>query len=103
MEENKIVEATPVEEEIFESQIENISKNNTQQMYKNFFENGTIYLRSFNGVAVFKSIRRAIRRGHCSMYGDIYPRRPFNNRKRNKKGDITYQRRQVYKQLKTYE
>lgn len=29
----------------------------------------------------FKSINRAIKRGHVSPYGFAYPKRPFNNRK----------------------
>lgn len=34
----------------------------------------------YEAVQKFKSVRRAIRRGHVSRYGIIYPRRPFNNR-----------------------
>jgi hypothetical protein len=37
-------------------------------------------LKSFNAVSKFKSVKRAIRRGHMSAFGQIYPRRPFNNR-----------------------
>lgn len=44
------------------------------------FKNGTLYLMNFMGVNKYKSIRRAIRRGHVSMFGDLYPKRPFNNR-----------------------
>jgi hypothetical protein len=40
-----------------------------------------LYLYFYNGVGKFKSIRRAIRRGNVSITGEIYPRRPFNNRK----------------------
>ena len=45
-------------------------------------------LKSFNAVGKFKSVRRAIRRGHVSGFGQIYPRRPFNNRANtsNRKG-----------------
>ena len=48
-------------------------------MIKNFKE-GVLYLRSFMGVSKYKSIRRAIRRGNVSIFGDLYPRRPYNNR-----------------------
>ena len=34
----------------------------------------------YEAVSKFKSVRRAIRRGHVSVYGFIYPDRPFNNR-----------------------
>lgn len=40
-----------------------------------------LYLHNFSGISKFKSIRRAIRRGHISFKGIIYPKRPFNNRK----------------------
>lgn len=102
MEENNLVESNPIEDAQFEEQIHDVAQNNYRQMYKNFFEDGTLYLNNFSGVSKFKSIRRAIKRGHCSIYGDVYPRRPFNNRKRNKEGDITNQRRKIYKHMKAY-
>lgn len=102
MEENNLVESSPIEDAQFEEQIHDIAENNYQQMYKNFLENGTLYLRDYSGVSKFKSIRRAIKRGHCSIFGDVYPKRPFNNRKRNKKGDITNKRRKIYKHMKDY-
>ena len=34
----------------------------------------------FEAVSKFKSVKRAWRRGHISIYGLIYPKRPFNNR-----------------------
>lgn len=40
-----------------------------------------LYLRSFEGVNKYKSIRRAIKRGHVAMSGYIYPKRPFGNTK----------------------
>ena len=43
-----------------------------------------INLISFAGVQEFKSIRRAMRRGHIAPNGIVPPKRPFNNRKRNK-------------------
>lgn len=38
-----------------------------------------LYLATYEGVSRFKSVRRAIRRGHVSPYGGIYPKRPFSN------------------------
>lgn len=32
----------------------------------------------------FRSVKRAIKRGLVSLYGVIYPKRPFNNRKSTK-------------------
>jgi hypothetical protein len=59
------------------------------------FKKGMLYLHSFIGVSKFKSVRRAIRRGHMSIFGDIYPNRPFNNRK-SKESKV---KRQIYGQL----
>lgn len=37
---------------------------------------------NYSAVSKFKSVRRAIRRGHVDLiFGFIYPSRPFNNRK----------------------
>ena len=39
-----------------------------------------IKLYYFNGVNKYKSIFRAIKRGHATINGILIPRRPFNNR-----------------------
>lgn len=62
-------------------------------------ENGTLSLTTYVAVGRFKSIRRAIRRGHVSLSGVIYPKRPFNNRKRGP-GSVTYERRKLYEQFR---
>lgn len=100
MEEKKdeIIEQKPVSEEEFKEKIHSVAEANRKKLLEDF-NKGVIYLRNFSGVRMFKSIRRAIRRGHVSIFGDIYPKRPFNNRKRNKRGDITYERRRAYEQL----
>lgn len=95
---DKIIEQKPVSEEEFKEKIHSVAKANRKKLLEDF-NKGVIYLRNFSGVRMFKSIRRAIRRGHVSVFGDIYPKRPFNNRKRNKRGDITYERRRTYEQL----
>lgn len=43
-------------------------------------QRGILPLRYFQAVSKFKSIGRAYRRGHISLIGEIYPKRPFNNR-----------------------
>ena len=55
----------------------------------------------FDAVSKFKSVRRAIRRGHVSVYGFIYPNRPFNNRTA-KKGTRPFNklRKKIYGQLR---
>lgn len=39
---------------------------------------------SYDGVRMFKSIRRAIKRGNVTPYGTVPPNRPFNNRSRKR-------------------
>jgi hypothetical protein len=40
-----------------------------------------INLSSFEGVSKFQSIRRAIKRGGCTLSGIVVARRPFDNSK----------------------
>lgn len=60
-------------------------------------ENGKLFLRNYAGVNKFKSVKRAIRRGHMSIFGDIYPNRPFNNRATK----FNEQRKRIYEYLKS--
>ena len=55
----------------------------------------------YEAVSKFKSVRRAIRRGHVSVYGFIYPDRPFNNRTA-KKGTRSFNelRKKIYGRLR---
>ena len=91
----EIKETTPVEMEEFENQIKDVSAHNRKQMQENF-KKGTLYLMTFIGVSKYKSIRRAIKRGHVSIFGDLYPKRPFNNR--GTKDSLI--RRQIYGEIK---
>lgn len=80
--EEKLVEQKPMQLEEFKNKIAEIAEANRKKVYEDF-NKGTLYLRSYVGVSKYKSIRRAIRRGHVSIWGDLYPRRPYNNRKSN--------------------
>lgn len=82
-------------QEEFKDKIHEVAESNKKQMIKNF-QNGILYLHSFIGVSKYKSIRRAIKRGHVSIFGDIYPRRPFNNRG-TKESKV---KRMIYGQIK---
>ncbi|MBQ9391976.1 MAG: hypothetical protein IJU02_07275 [Lachnospiraceae bacterium] len=95
MEEGKFIELIPQDE--FEKKAHEMAEANLKKMLENF-EQGVLYLRNYMGVSLFKSVRRAIRRGHISVFGDIYPRRPFNNRKRYK-GTDTYNKRRIYESI----
>ena len=87
----------PISEEEFKKQIHEAAKANYQKVLDDF-EKGILHLRDYSGVKKFKSIRRAIRKGHVSIFGDVYPKRPFKNIKA-KKGSITYNKKRLYEQL----
>jgi hypothetical protein len=95
MEEEGLIEGKPMSQEEFEEKIRDVAEANRQQVYRDL-ENGILHLRDYSGVAKFKSIRRAIKRGHVSIWGDVYPRRPFNNRKSNPQRDRL---RRIYGQI----
>ena len=65
-------------------------KKREQKKINEFTKNGILCLTDFSGVKKFKSIRRAIRRGHVSIYGQVYPHRPFKNTKNNRYKRIIY-------------
>lgn len=97
MEEKKVI--SPISMEEFKERAKEIAAHNHLERAKLFLDQGFLSLRRFEGVSKFKSVRRAIRRGHASLYGDIYPNRPFSNKKRDK-GTETYNRRMVYGQFR---
>lgn len=51
-----------------------------KKQYIENIKNGVLYLGTYNAVNKVRSIRRAMRRGRISIDGQIYPKRPFNNR-----------------------
>lgn len=95
MEEKEVI--APVSQEEAKKAFAEMAENKHKERVKEFKESGTLFLQQFMATQRFRSVRRAIRRGHVSMSGVIYPRRPFNNRKA-KPGTITYERRKVYEQ-----
>lgn len=95
MEEQKLVERPLMREEEFKDYL----KDNRVDIVKDFYENNILHLITFNAVKRFKSVRRAIRRGHISLDGVIYPKRPFNNVK-YKKGSLNDKKKRIYEQLK---
>lgn len=97
MEEKQLTE--PISQEKFKEIVQNMAAQRHLERMQAFRENGMLSFRTFIAVGRFRHVRRAIRRGHVSIYGDIYPTRPFNNRKRGP-GTITYERRKVYEQYR---
>ena len=95
MEEQKTVERPLMSEEEFKDYMEK----NRVDIVGDFYERGILHLRTYEAVSRFKSVRRAIRRGHISLDGVIYPKRPFNNAK-HKKGSLNDEKKRIYEQLK---
>lgn len=58
------------------------------------------YLATFEAIRKYKSIGRAITRGHVTSWGEEIPRRPFNNRKRTLSREFQNIKEQIYEQLK---
>lgn len=87
----------PISQEDFEKQIHEAAVANYQKVIDDF-EHGILHLRDYSGVKKFKSIRRAIRRGHVSIFGEVYPKRPFKNIT-SKKGNVTYRKKRLYEQF----
>lgn len=98
MEEEKKTLIAPIDNEEFKKKVHEMAIANQAQLWDDF-NHGILHLRNFEGVKRFKSIRRAIRRGHVSIFGDVYPKRPFNNKKRGP-GSLTYEKRRIYEQLR---
>lgn len=61
---------------------------------------GAGQLRVFDSVRKFKSVKRAVRRGHVSALGEIYPKRPFNNRKSTPGRIFNEVKKEIYEQIK---
>lgn len=95
MEEQKLVERPLMSEGEFKDYMEK----NRVDIVGDFYERGILHLRTYEAVSRFKSVRRAIRRGHISLDGVIYPKRPFNNAK-YKKGSLNDEKKRIYEQLK---
>lgn len=95
MEEQKTIERPLMSEEEFKDYM----KNNRVDIVGDFYERGILHLRTYEAVSRFKSVGRAIRRGHISLDGFVYPKRPFNNAKHSK-NSLNDRKKMIYEQLK---
>ena len=94
-EEQKLVERPLMNEIEFKEYMEK----NRVDIVGDFYERNILHLRTYEAVSKFKSVRRAIRRGHVSLDGFIYPKRPFNNAKHHK-NSLNNRKKMIYEQLK---
>lgn len=92
----------PISEEEFKEKVKEMAANNLRQMADDFWNNKPgeeiLHLRDYSQVRKFKSIRRAIRRGHVTIFGELIPKRPFKNIS-SKKGNVTYNKKRLYEQF----
>lgn len=70
----------------------------TQEEFEKYI--GVGQLRVSDTVKKYRSVRRAMRRGHISPLGELYPRRPFNNRKPTPGRKFNEDRKDIYEQIK---
>ena len=83
----------------------------SQEEFEDYISRGIIVLHliTYDGVHRFKSIRRAMRRGHVTTEGIIMPRRPFNNKANTSKRRGIHSRstnelkKRIYGQFKQYQ
>lgn len=88
---------TPSKEELYQSMREGIA--NVRDKKTTTFETDNILpsWSDYSAVSKFKSVRRAIRRGHVDLFtGIIYPKRPFSNKKCTKGRRINELKKQIY-------
>ena len=95
MEEQKTIERPLMGEEEFKEYMEK----NRVDIVGDFYERSILHLRTYEAVSRFKSVRRVIRRGHVSLDGFIYHKRPFNNAKHGK-NSLNDRKKMIYEQLK---
>lgn len=59
-----------------------------------------LHLITYKAVNKFKSIRRAIRKGNVTRWGEITPKRPFNNSKRTRGRKQELVKERLYGQIR---
>lgn len=78
-----------------------------EAIQRDIVERGVLPLRQFSAVSRYKSVARAYKRGHISLTGDVYPKRPFNNRPNTSRRKGRHSRvmnelkRNIYEQYKS--
>ena len=85
-----------------EKNIKDVALDIAKEANKNFNEENTLPKWPFySAVSKFKSVGRAIRRGHVDlMFGIIYPNKPFNNRKPTMGRSHNQLKKRIYGQIR---
>ncbi len=102
MKENNLIERSLMGEKEFKEYLQK----NHKDIRKEFYDNDTLNLITYDGVNKFKSIRRAIKRSHASLEGVVYPKKPFHNkantckRKGHHSRDTNERKKYIYEQFR---
>lgn len=85
-----------------EEHIKDLAMDTAKTINREFVESNIIpKWNNYSSVSRFKSVRRAIRRGHVDMmFGIIYPNRPFNNKKSTIGRSNNQLKKKIYGQIK---
>lgn len=85
-----------------ENNFKDTTVNAVKEINNNFINGGTLpNWNGYSAVAKFKSVRRAIKRGHVDlMLGIVYQKRPFNNRQPTPGRSNNQLKKKVYGQIK---
>lgn len=85
-----------------ENKFKDIAVDVAQAIGSNFTNENIIpKWRNYTAVSKFRSVKRAIRRGHVDLIlGVVYPNRPYNNRKPTIGRSHNQLKRKIYEQLK---
>lgn len=85
-----------------ESNIKDVTLDTVKTINKDFVQESLLpRWPNYSAVSKFKSVRRAIRRGHVDLvFGIIYPNKPFNNRKSTKGRSNNELKKKIYGQFK---
>ena len=82
----------------------------SQEEFEDYISKGimVLHLVTYNGVYKFRSVRRALRRGHVTTDGIIMPARPFHNaantcKRRGKHSRAVNElKKKIYERIKHY-
>jgi valyl-tRNA synthetase len=103
MEEQKVDTTKTISKEEFLKELEEGRAKVREKIVEDFMRDGTLPRWSnYYAVSKFKSVRRAIRKGYVDLFtGQVYPKRPFSNRKPTRGRKMNELKKQIYGLLKS--
>ena len=96
-------------EKVLEQKKKEASALLSEEEFKEELDKMALKARHLENIGQFyKSPSRAIRRGNATMYGDVCPKRPFNNKKNSckRKGkhssQLNFDKKNIYNSVKSF-